>query len=181
MKTSWIIGTATVVFGYFAVVNVLAQRGYNAYFNIPSQYVNFSIEDNIAFARDMLQIFVSALTSVPLWGLWLFLIVVLCIVLAKVRLGIISGAIGVFFLISFAWNAYHFGEAIAKTQIRFHVLSSGCALQNADTYIIPTFHGDTALLVPISADRKLVGSVLPKNIDELGCGFEEREVGLVTR
>ncbi len=116
--------------------------------------------------------------------MWLILIaggltIVLSYLSSKFWRFLISIA-GFFLIACFLYGSYNFGQLIAKNSPEFYVLSDNCTLSETDTkYIIPSFYQWNAILVSIDEDNVLTGQVLVKDLSELECSIEKKNVGLI--
>lgn len=182
MSRLWSLPVISV---YLYGITILTQYGFNSYFNIPSNFIEASIKENIIYFFQLFQL-ASAVAGLMKWWMWAVVI--------------IAGLIIFFFfsfhslwrkLISFAgllllgyllYGSYNFGIILAKNSAEFYVPAANCELLEKDTpYIIPSFYQGKAILVPIDENRKMTGSILVKDLAELGCSTEKKYVGFVTK
>ncbi|MCB0367853.1 MAG: hypothetical protein KDD45_00070, partial [Bdellovibrionales bacterium] len=120
------------------------------------------------------------------WWMWLVLIVsgviVFLFYLSHRFWKFIISALGFFILVYFLYGSYNFGQLLAKTGTEFYVPAESCLLLNPEVrYIIPSFHGESAILVAIDVENRLTGEVEVKNMSELGCGTQKKNVGQIKR
>jgi len=171
---------------YFYAITILTQYGYNSYFNIPINFIEPSIRDNIIFSFSLSKIAIGVfhnlslliligliITSLILW----FLIFVGFIHKKIVTLGTIA------ILIFLCFGFYNLGDFIAKTNTEFNVFPKECSLSKDNiTYVIPTFLQTTAVIVPMYTDtNKLTGNFLTRDTSELGCEIQKKDIGKILK
>lgn len=175
--------TIPIISAYLYGIAILTQYGYNSYFSIPSNLIEASITQNFVYFFQLFQL-ASAIAGVMKWWMWLMIIVTALLVFffyASNRFWrfIISTG-GVFLVAYFLYGSYDFGQLLARSGTEFYVPTEGCISLDSETrYIIPSFHGESAILVAIDSDNKLTGEVELKNMSELGCGTLKKSVGLI--
>lgn len=177
--------TIPIISAYLYGIAILTQYGYNSYFNIPSNLIDASITENFVFFFQMFHL-ASAIAGAMKWWMWLVLIVSSLIVFlfyfSHRFWRFIISAFGFFILCYFLYGSYNFGQLLAKTGTEFYVPSEGCVSLDSETvYIIPSFYGESAILVAVDSDSKLTGEVVLKNMSELGCGTIKKSAGLIKR
>jgi hypothetical protein len=167
---------------YLYALPTLANYGYNSYYHIPYDYIDVSLKENIIL---FFQLFQAAKTIAAglNWWIWLtFIIIFLALIFyyssSYIGSKIITGlAVILAFLLLPA--SYKFGGFVAANTSVYWVLSSEChSFDNADSYIIPRIYNGTAVMVPIDADtKKIKDAFITKNVSELGCTLEHRDIG----
>jgi hypothetical protein len=169
---------------YFYAAPILFQYGYNSYFNIPLNFIEPSIRDNIIFFFDLSRIVGMTMGSISFW-VWVLLIISTLVIWFLVSFQIIRGyiltAILIILTCASLYGFYNFGNKIGEITTEFRVLSDNCLQQQENiTYIIPTFYQTTALIVPIyNNTNKLTGGFISKQISELGCEIKKVTIGKV--
>lgn len=177
--------TIPIISVYLYGITILTQYGFNSYFNIPSNLIDASITANFVFFFQMFHL-ASAVAGAMKWWMWLVLIIsgliVFLFYFSHRFWRFIISAFGLFILGYFLYGSYSFGQLLAKTGTEFYVPAESCILLTPGvSYIIPSFHGESAILVAIGADNKLTGEVEVKNMSELGCGTQKKNVGQIKR
>lgn len=175
--------TIPIISVYLYGIAILTQYGYNSYFNIPSNLIEASITQNFVYFFQLFQL-ASAIAGVMKWWMWLIIVVCVLLVLffyaAHKFWRFVISVIGIFLLAYFLNGSYGFGQLLARSSTEFYVPTEGCAsLDSGTRYIIPSFHGESAILVAIDSDNKLTGEVKLKNMSELGCGTIKKNVGSI--
>ncbi len=171
---------------YFYAITILTQYGYNSYFNIPTNFIESSIRDNIIFSFSLSQIIIAVADnlSILVWisliisSLFLWFIIIFDIFHKNIiTLGIIA------IMITSCFGFYNLGNFMATTNTEFNVLSQECSLSKENiTYIIPTFYQTTAVITPIYTDsNKLTGDFLTKNTSDLNCEIQKKYIGKVLK
>ncbi len=177
--------TIPIISVYLYGITILTQYGYSSYFNIPSNLIEASITQNFVYFFQFFQL-ASTIAGVMKWWMWVMLIVTALLVFffyASNRFWrFVISTCGVFLAAYFLYGSYNFGQLIAKSSSEFYVLSDSCTLSETGTkYIIPSFSQGNAILVSIDADNTLMGQVLVKNLSELECSTEKKNVGLIKK
>lgn len=180
----------TAIFGtgaYFYALPILFQHGYNSYFGIPANFIEVSIRDNIIFLFSLMQIAGGVAKLMSFW-VWLILAIVVAVIWFMWVLKILSGKFISFVLILLTaislFGFYNFGGALAKLTTEFYIIPNGClqAKEENITYIVPSFFGKSAVIIPIHKDtNKLTGGFLIKESSDLNCEIQKSTVGKVTR
>jgi len=176
MSKLWTIPAATI---YIYALTILTQYGATSYFNIPANFISISPTENTIYAYNLFKL---ALEFIPLikWWEWVIVVIVFCFALFYFRiLGKILISTITILLILFLYNAVNFGEFLAENQTNFLTLSPECSsLGKGETYIIPVIDNGKAILIPIDENSKKIGnSFLVKDVAELSCKLEHREIG----
>jgi hypothetical protein len=181
MSKLWSLPVISV---YLYAATILTQYGFNSYFNIPPNFMEASIKENIVY---FFQLFQLASAVAGLMKLWMWAVVILAVLIITFFYSF-SGykkfiaLCGTLLLGYLLYGSYNFGMLLAKNTAEFYVPVQNCASLEKDvTYIIPNFYQGKAILVPIDNARKMNGSILIKDLSELGCATERKYVGVVTR
>lgn len=181
MKKLWNIPVLSV---YFYAVTILTQYGHNSYFGIPSNFIEASIKENIVYFFQLLQI-ASGVAGLMGWWMWIVVIVAVCVVLylSNCRYRWVVSFLGAILLGVLLWGSYNFGGLIAANTTNFYSLSSKCASMSGEgLYIIPSFYDGKAILVSIDGNnKKMNGGFLIRNISDLPCELEQKEIGKITK
>jgi len=174
-----------VISAYLYGVTILTQYGYNSYFNIPSNLIESSVTQNFVYFFQLFQLG-TAIAGAMKWWMWVVLILGALTVLffygSHFIWRKIISVIGLGLICFVLYGSYNFGSLLARSTSDFYVPMSDCASLDQNTrYIIPIFYQGKAILVPIDADRKMIGGILVKDLAELGCTTERKYVGMVTK
>ena len=179
----------TAIFGtgaYFYAAPILFQYGYNSYFDIPLNFIEASIRDNVIFFFDISRIIGMVADQLTFW-IWFVLIILTLIVWFLLAFRVIHGTLLLIILLTLTgatlYGFYNFGEKIASVTTEFRVLPEGCVAGEENiTYIIPSFYGTTALIVPIYTDSyKLTGSFMARESSTLNCDIQKKTIGPVLK
>ena len=172
---------------YLYAITILAQFGFNNYFNIPYNFVEGSITTNTVYARTLVQLLVSMFTSMGFWGWFNFLVVLALVVDVVVMVfrkpGTIFSGILVLIAIAFLWGSVSFGNLVAKTDTSFYVLPAGClsTAEASTTYIVPNFYEGKAMVVPVDENKKIAGGFFLQEITPACQLTMKYSVGPVTK
>lgn len=179
----------TAFFGtgvYFYAAPILFQYGYNSYFEIPINFIEPSIRDNIIFFFDLSRIATMVADNLSFW-IWVALVIVTLVVWFLLAFQIVRGVLLVMILFGLTgaslFGFYNFGSKIASATTEFRVLPEGCIASGENiTHIIPSFYGTTALIVPIYTDSyKLTGSFMARESSSLDCDIQKMTIGPVLK
>lgn len=179
----------TAIFGtgvYFYAVPILFQYGYNSYFDIPINFIEPSIRDNVIFFFDLSRVVGMVADNLSFW-IWVVFVILTLIIWFLLAFQIIRGVLLVTILFALTgaslFGFYNFGSKIASVTTEFRVLPEGClTFQENTTYIIPAFYGTTALIVPIHTDtNKLTGSFIPRESSTLECDLQKKIIGPIVK
>lgn len=170
---------------YVIGATILFQYGYNSYFNIPYEYIGASTINYTLFSYSIFNLALAVVKAIAWWE-WLLIIVGFLVAAFfyvfsrfwRIVISLAFGALLVWLLVS----CVQFGEFIARHQTNFLVLSASCPpVGESKSYVIPMISNNQAILVPIDENRKMQGSFLVKDVSQLGCNIEHKEVGAVTK
>ena len=183
MEKLWSIPAITV---YLYTVTTLTQFGYNSYFNIPPNFIEFSIKWNIIYFFQLFQL-ASSVIGLMGWWLWIvtlaaFLGIISLFFFHKIlRIVLISFSL-MFLLFVIGPGSYKFGNLIAKSSSAFFIPGDQCLPINGyNSLIIPTFYETKAILIPIDlSTRKIQGGFIVKETSELHCQIDYKEIGMIT-
>lgn len=180
MQKFWSISAIAV---YFYVATVLTDYGFLSYFNIPTNFIQASISQNIVFSYQYLTAYLILLREMH-WYAWLGLIIFVGIVLVlyysifqyknhwKKALVAAFTVLWLLFLGTF----FHLGAVIAANQTSF-IMPTNCSIGQDYAYIVPSIDGNTTVLVPIDKNRKMTGGFLVRNTADLACTFAWKDIG----
>lgn len=182
MSKLWSIPVISV---YLYGITILTQYGFNSYFNIPSNLIEASIRENIIYFFQLFQL-ASAVAGLMKW--WMWAVVILTGLIIFFFFSFHSGwrkfisFCGILLFGYLLYGSFNFGMVLAKNTVEFYVPASNCASLDKDTtYVIPNFYQGKAILVPIDISKKMSGSILVKDLSELGCATERKYVGQITK
>jgi hypothetical protein len=168
---------------YFYTATILTEYGFISYFNIPSNFISASLSNNIIF---FYQFFIASadLAGATKWYVWLIVFVVSAVIMAicyfsKLWKGIFTtvATIGV---ILYLGSFYTLGKVIAINTTSFIVPSASCPPIGQDSsYIVPVIGNSEAVLVPINSSNTMTGGFLIKNLSDLNCKLEIKNIGKI--
>ena len=170
---------------YFYVATILAEYGYNSYFGIPPDFVRASLSENIIYFFQLLTASKDALGQIGLL-MWVVVVVVAAFIvflyyyhwLFKTIFGAIGT--GIFFLF-LLWGSFNIGKGAAINTTYFWVLSPNCLFaENGSEYIIPTISDSWVVLIPIDKQNTMKGGFLVRNINDIPCTLEYKNIGKIT-
>jgi hypothetical protein len=168
---------------YFYTATVLTEYGYASYFKIPTNFISTSLSDNIIY---FFQLFTAVKYQIGFikWWAWLILVFVILFIaflyyshyLWKKTLTL-TGVVIFFLLLG---GFFHFGGKLAANNAEFWIPASDCPPIGSDSrYIIPGFNESVAVFVPIDQNNKIIGGFLVKNLTELPCKLEYKNIGRI--
>jgi hypothetical protein len=172
-----------VLTAYVYTAAVLAQYGYLSYFEIPSTYVESSIQGNILYFFSLFQAAIGAIALMKWW--WALLAGLILIIIFDLynsnrfwRKVLRISFIIIFF--SSIWLSYKLGHKSAELNTTFLVLENNCTTLDAKyTYIIPTTYRDKMIIMPIDSENKIFDSFMVKDGSDLDCFITKKEIGQV--
>ncbi len=175
-----------VITAYLYAATVLAQFGYVSHFGIPSDFVEASLRGNIIYFFNLFQIGFGVIGAMNWWALIAIALVVTIILLmcwGNYRYKYFFSICGTAILGLFLWGSYSFGGFMASQTGRFFALSENCSFESTSTrYIIPTFFGTKAILLPYDMDnQKIQEGFLVREVSEMPCLIQQLGVGAVVR
>lgn len=184
MNKLWSLPAVTV---YLYTVTILTQYGYNSYFKIPSNFIEFSIKSNIIYFYQLFQLG-TGIAGLMRWWMWIVLIFlallfVFLFFLNKIlRIVLVTLTIPALFYI-IGPGSYKFGFLIAKNTSSFYIPVNQCFSQNNyNNFVIPTFYESKAILIPIDQNtNKMQGGFIVKEVSEIQCPIEQKEVGNIIK
>lgn len=166
---------------YLYAVVILTQHGFNSYFNIPSNFIEFSIKENIIY---FFQLFQLALTIVGVMKFWMWIVVLVGAIIIAI-LCFFDYAYEIIFTSILIGGtlvgSYYFGNYLAINTGTFYILSSDCQSIGQEKYIIPTFYNDKAIFVSIDKNNKLGNGLIVKEISSLDCKIEQENIGKIIK
>jgi hypothetical protein len=172
----------TLIPVYATIASVLTQLGFSSYFNIPSNFVENSVPQNIIY---FFQLGLAVLAATKLW-MWLVLgiIVVILFFLSWLDYGykkVILAIIWISLAIALI-NFQNFGIFLAKNQNTFYVLSSDCSsvVEKNKTYVMLGSYQDKAIIVPIIKNtKKMDGTFSFMDISTSPCKISQENIGKI--
>ena len=174
-----------ILTAYVYTLTVVTFYGFNSYFNIPANYIEFSIKNPILFFFDFSKLILVVLSQIS--GLaWLGIIIGILVILALfmfskiARWIIILGAILLVAYLPFGF--YNFGTFLATMSTNFYTASSNCIPgATGDRYIAPTLFDTKAIFVPIDENNHLKNGLLVREVSTLTCQLEKNEIGRISK
>ena len=165
---------------YIYVINVLAQYGWNIYYQIPSTFIDASIASNTTFMYMFIKGVLSDVKIHPFIYLIYFVVIVGATLIAVYLKGSKYFVITIVAIL-IGWRFYDFGLTLAKVNDTFFVTESGCLSEATSTrYISPTIYQDEAVFIPIDQNNKMKGGFLVKNLTQMSCLTKIAQIGQVT-
>jgi hypothetical protein len=170
---------------YFYVATILMEHGFVSYFNIPSSFISASLSDNIIYFFQLLTASKYAAGQIGLL-MWIVVIATILVVLYLYHSHhfwrTILGYTGtVLFFLALLWGSYGLGGFIALNSTAFWTPSINCNFLNGDRYIIPAVFDTQSVLVLIDGENKITGEFLVKNLSDLGCAIEYKNIGKIKK
>jgi len=154
---------------YIYVINILAQYGWNMYYQIPASFIDASITSNTTF----MHVIIGALIMVAL-AHWILSIIIIAVVSLSFyvanRIGSKKGLLALFAILAIVigWKFYDFGSYLAKQNTLFFVSEPGCLPEASSTkYVAPTMYGQDAIFIPIDTANKMKGGFLVKDLSNI--------------
>lgn len=168
---------------YFYIATVLVEYGYAVYFNIPPNFLDSSLSDNIIFFFQLVTLSQYAAGQLGLLA-WIVVIVVFggvwFIYHSNKFWRFIIGSVGTVLFFLILLGSYSFGKLIASTSTSFWIPSSDCQSIGKDNkYIVPQFFQSQAIFIPIDQNNKMVGGFIVKTLADLNCKLEFKNIGRV--
>lgn len=171
---------------YLYILTVVTFYGYNSYFNIPYNYIEFSIKQPIVFFFDLSRLILDISSHVTI-GAWLGIGLAALVVLAlfffsKVGRWIITAGF-IVFAVYLPFGFYRFGGFLGSISTSFYTASSSCILGSSERlYIAPTFFEGNIVFVPVDVTtHKLKNGLLVKETPSLLCQLEKKEIGKILK
>ncbi len=180
------LGVFTILGIYISGITILIQSGYNAYFGIPSAFIESSLKENVLYFFQLFNLWKSVVVLITWWMWVIFIVAVLVIIFFYfshyiIRKMIIFAGLALAILLLLA--SYNFGGSWAADRTNFYILPHGClTVDQKETYLIPTLYDGKAVLVPFDENtRRLKDGFMVKDISELPCMIETKEVGRIEK
>lgn len=175
-----------ILTAYLYVLTVVNFYGFNSYFNIPYNYIEFSIKDHIVFFFDLSRLIAGIFSQITGWA-WFGIIVTLLVLLAFFffsRIGrwlIVAGFIALVIYLPFGF--YRFGNFLASASTSFYTAPSTCIPgATEDLYIAPTLFEGKVVFVPIATStHQLQNGLLVRETSALTCQLEKKEIGRISK
>lgn len=173
----------TLIPVYATIASVLTQLGFSSYFNIPSNFVENSVPQNIIY---FFQLGLAVFAAIKLW-MWLVLgiIVVILFFLSwldyRYKTAIL---VIIWILLGIALiNFQNFGIFLAKNQTTFYVLSPDCSsVEKSKKYIMLGSYQDKAIIVPINKNtNKMDGTFSFMDISTSPCKISQENIGKIIK
>ena len=179
-KLLWSIPAIAV---YFYTATVLTEYGFAGYFNVPSNFIEASLKDNIIYFYQLF-ILTKGVAGMVKWWSWAIIIVIALIIIVLCYLSSFARGwftvMGTVVLFLVLMGFYNFGHFLAANTDTFLIPSASCpSIGQSTTYIIPVIDNGQAVLVPIDQNNNIIGGFLVKNLTDLSCGIEYKNVGLI--
>lgn len=186
-KKFWTFSALTV---YIYTITILEQFGYNQYFGIPYNFVESSITVNVVYAFSLSHLVLSmAGAFFAERSVQITLVVAVAIFIGYIYIrksiyiyrpkGILPGLLFILAIV-FLWQSVRFGTFLAKMEGSYYVLPVACGdLDKNLTYIVPNFYDGKALVVPVDADKKMVGTFFVQDVSTPVCQLKFEYIGIV--
>jgi len=173
----------TLIPVYVTIASVLTQLGFSSYFNIPSNFVENSVPQNIIY---FFQLGFAVFAAIKLW-MWIVLglIIVFLFFLSwldyryKTAILVLTWILLGITLINFQ----NFGILLAKNQTTFYVLSSDCSsIEKNKTHIMLGSYQDKAVIIPIDKNtNKMDGAFSVMDISTPPCKMSLENIGKIIK
>lgn len=171
---------------YFYGATVLTQYGYYSHFDVPSDFVDASLKANIIQFFELFRL-AQALAGLMRWWLWIVIIVIaiiiffVCYLSPKWSTALAIAAIVLLGLSLVKW--YSFGNLWAKTKLTYTIIAESCpSIGPEKLYVMLGSNEWKGVFVPVEATTdKLLGGYLIKDVADLGCKFEEKNIGVLVK
>ncbi len=175
-----------IVTAYIYILTVVTYYGFNSFFNIPYNYIEFSIKDPIVFFFDLSRLIASICSQITEWA-WFGIVVTFLVLLVlfffnKVtRWLIVAGLIALVVYLPFGF--YRFGNFLASASTSFYTAPSTCIPgATEDLYIAPTLFEGKVVFVPIATStHQLENGLLVRETSALTCQLEKKEIGKIQK
>lgn len=173
----------TLIPVYATIASVLTQLGFSSYFNIPNNFIENSVPQNIIY---FFQLGLIVFATVKLW-MWFILGIIVVVLLFlswsdyRYKTGI---SVIIWILLGIALiNFQNFGIFLAKNQTTFYVLSSDCSfVEENKTYIMLGSYQDKAIIVPIDKNtNKMDGTFSLIDISTPPCKMSQENIGKIIK
>jgi hypothetical protein len=179
------IGLLTFLAACFYGLTIITLYGYNGYFGIPYNYIEYTSIYPIVFFFDLLRLGSAVGESTTFWG-WFGVFVT--IILGAIafffsrisRWGMILA--GMVFVLWLPFGFYKFGRYVAANTADFFSVPTSCVPDGtADLYIAPTIYEGQAVFVSVSTSTlRLQPGLLTRPIADLKCEMKKVYIGKVT-
>ena len=168
---------------YFYTATVLTEYGFASYFGVSSNFIEASLKDNIIYFYQLF-ILTEGVAGMVKWWAWAIIGVAALIIVASCYLSSFARGwftfCGTALLFFCLMGFYTFGHFLAANTDIFLVPLTNCPSASQDTiYIIPVIDNGQAVLVPINQNNNMIGGFLVKNLTDLSCGIEYKNIGLI--
>ena len=175
-----------ILTAYLYTLTVVAFYGFNSFFNIPYNYIEFSIKDPIVFFFDLSRLIANISSQITGWT-WIvivFMLLILLVLFFFSRIGrwIITTAF-IVLVIYLPFGFYEFGNFLASASTSFYTTPSKCIPGATGTlYIAPTLFEGKVVFVPIDpTTHKLNNGLLVRDTSSLTCQLEKKEIGRILK
>jgi hypothetical protein len=177
-----------LIFGtgvFFYTITILTQYGYYSFYNIPSSFIEYSIEDNVILFFDLFRVIRGVLENLSLWLIiLLFIVTIVSFIVSLFISNRISKIIVIILIILSAFFAYNLGNKVAQIETEYITIPKECINSSDDSlvYIAPIFYQTKAIITPISKDtNKLNGEFIIKELSEKDCHFKREKIGKINK
>lgn len=182
---SKVIAILTFLAACFYGLTIITLYGYNGFFGIPYNYIEYTSIYPIVFFFDLLTLASEVAKVIPFWG-WFGLFgtgIIVALAFFSGRFGrwaVIAAAS--FLLVWLPFGFYKFGRYVAANTQEFYSLPTSCIPDGtADLYIAPTIHAGQAVFVPVSTSTlKLQPGMLSRPVADLTCELRKVYIGQIT-
>lgn len=177
----WGVSLAAV---YIYVATVAINLGYITYFNVPTDFIEVSLRQNILFALSAWQLVWLFLLS--LGNLLLLALPLLCLLIFitfRYRKLISFDAFCAVALLLILIGLHWFGQALAAGKSAHYTLAENCSMDSEDTgYVIVTFYEKSAVLVPYEKNNNLLrGGFRVVSLEQENCTIDYKNIGSLER
>lgn len=175
-----------IVTAYIYILTVVTYYGFNSYFNIPYNYIEFSVKDPIVFFFDFSRLIGAISGQIGLWN-WVAIGAAALVLLGLfffsrvMRWLITFGFIA--FVIYLPFGFYNFGNLLASAATSFYTAPSACIPgATEELYIAPTLFEGKVVFVPVATStHQLKNGLLVRETSALTCQLEKKEIGKVSK
>ncbi len=176
--------TLSAVYIYLATVAI--SLGYVTYFNVPTDFIEVSLRQNILFALSAWQLIFLILKSLGYFWSSLIILALLCLLvflIRKYRDSTFFSSFCVIVLILVLFGLYWFGQALAAGKNAHYTLAENCSMDSDVVgYVIVTFYEKSAILVPYEKNTNLLkGGFRVINLEQPNCTIDYKNIGRLER
>lgn len=173
-------------------MTALNQYGFLGYFNVPSNFVNTSLTNNIIFFFQIFQVGKVLASSLGVmtcallfmtFATWVIAILGLYWSSKKMKIGL-EVAAAILCLVGL-WSFYNLGISSAENQETFFIAKSECILKEKDAstdFAAVGYYGGSAILVPYEPKtQKMKGGFMIRDLATMPCKLISTKIGRIHR